>query len=100
MLTVIVPFVVTMVVAVGISSYLLFDPSPWVANLMELTWMPMSFRGFIVALAVGSFSCSYLAERLVFPRMAKWIGSANARLRPQNKKKRKEYKLVLESMRI
>lgn len=95
-----VPFVITMVVAVGISTYLLFDPAPWVYDLMELTWMSASFRIFIVALAVGSFACSYLAERLVFPRLAKWIGTASAKLRPQSQKKRKEYKIVLESMRI
>ncbi|KAL1302559.1 hypothetical protein AAFC00_002941 [Neodothiora populina] len=94
------PFVITMVVAIGISSYLLFDPAPWLVSLMELTWMPMGFRGFITALAVGSFGCSYLAERLVFPHLAKFIGKANAKLFPRNQKKRKEYKLVQESMRI
>lgn len=89
-----------MVVAVGISLYMLFDPAEWLYSLMELTWMSMSFRGFIVVLAVGSFSCSYLAERLLFPRLAKWIGKANAKLRPSHQKKRKEYKIVLESMRM
>lgn len=89
-----------MVVVVGISSYMLFDPAPWLYDLMELTWMSMSFRVFIVALATGSFACSYLAERLLFPRLAKWIGKANAMLRPSRTKKSKEYKLILESMRI
>ena len=89
-----------MVVAVGISMYMLFDPSPWLYDLMELTWMSMSFRGFLVALAVGGFSCSYVAERVVFPKVAKWIGKTNARLRPGHQKKRKEYKIVLESMRM
>lgn len=99
-LTATVPFVITMMVVVGISTYMLFDPAPWLYDLMELTWMSISFRGFIVVLALGSFSCSYLAERLLFPRLSKWIGQAYVKLRPQSKKKRKEYKVVLESMRI
>jgi cation-transporting ATPase 13A2 len=89
-----------MVVAVGISSYMLFDPAPWLSDLMELTWMSMSFRIFVVVLAVGGFACSYTAERILFPPMAKWIGKMNARLRPAHKKKRKEYKLISEDMRI
>lgn len=89
-----------MVVAVGVSSYMLFDPAPWLYDLMELTWMSMSWRVFILVLATGGFAVSYSAERLLFPRLAKWIGKANERWRPAHRKKRKEYKLVLESMRI
>lgn len=95
-----VPFVVTMVVALAISSYMLFDPADWLFDLMELTWMSFSFRGFIVALAVGGFSISYAAERILFPRLAKFIGVARTRLRPEHQKKRKEYKVVLEGMRV
>ncbi|KAG9877897.1 hypothetical protein KCU94_g21845, partial [Aureobasidium melanogenum] len=87
------PFVITMVVAVGVSAYMLFDPAPWLVSLMELTDMSTSFRVFILVLAAGGFACSYLAERAVFPPLAKWIGKANAKLRPSHQKKRKEYKL-------
>jgi len=95
-----VPFVVTMGIAIAISSYMLFDPAEWLFDLMELTWMSVSFRIFILVLAIGGFCISYTSERMLFPHMAKWIGQANARLRPGHRKKRKEYKLVLESMRI
>lgn len=95
-----VPFVITMVVAVGVSAYMLFDPAPWLVDLMELTWMSTSFRIFVLVLATGGFACSYAAERMLFPPLAKWIGKANAWLRPSHKKKRKEYKLIMESMRI
>lgn len=93
------PFVVTMLVALAISSYMLFDPAPWLAKLMELTWMSIKFRVFVLVLGVGYFACSYLAERQLFPRMAKWIGRFNQRVRGREKK-RKEYKVVLEDMRI
>lgn len=94
------PFVITMVVAVAISTYMLLDPADWVTDLMELTWMSMSFRGFIVVLALGGFALSYLAERILLPKIAKAIGVLRARLRPEHRKKRKEYKLILEGMRI
>ncbi|KAK4983511.1 hypothetical protein LTR50_007185 [Elasticomyces elasticus] len=93
------PFVVTMVVALAISSYILFDPAEWLYNLMELTWMSMKFRIFILVLAVGGFVCSYVAEKLLFPHLARWIGKAKERWGGR-KKKRKQYKTVLESMRI
>ena len=89
-----------MVVAIAISTYMLFDPAPWLFDLMELTWMSMAFRGFIIALAVGGFSISYASERVLFPKLAKYIGIARTKLTPQHQKKRKEYKLILEGMRI
>ncbi|KAK5135917.1 hypothetical protein LTR08_004375 [Meristemomyces frigidus] len=92
------PFVITLLVALAISSYMLFDPAPWLESLMELTWMSINFRIFVIALGVGYFACSYLAERQIFPRLSKWIGRFNQRVRGRQKK-RKEYKLILEDMR-
>jgi len=89
-----------MALAVAISTYMLFDPAPWLSDLMELTYMSISFRGFVLVVAIGGFAISYLAERYLFPGLAKWIGRTRARLRPQHPKKRKEYKIVLESMRF
>ena len=89
-----------MVVAIAISTYMLFDPADWLFDLMELTWMSNHFRGFIVALAAGGFAVSYASERVLLPILAKWIGLARAKLRPSHQKKRKEYKLILERMRM
>ena len=93
------PFVVTMGAALAISSYILFDPATWLYKLMDLTWISPIFKIFILVLGIGGFGCMYLAERLVFPRLAKWVGRANARWRGKQKK-RKEYKVVLEDLRI
>ena len=93
------PFVVTMLVALAISSYLLFDPAPWLERFMELTWVSKMFRIFILVLAIGSFACSYLAERLIFPRLARLIGKTAQRW-SRTPKKRKEYKVIQEAMRI
>ncbi|KAH7321459.1 hypothetical protein BKA65DRAFT_463538 [Rhexocercosporidium sp. MPI-PUGE-AT-0058] len=46
------PFVVTIVVALLVSSYLLFDPSAGVAKFMQLTKMDWDFKTFILILGV------------------------------------------------
>jgi len=93
------PFVVTMLVALGISTYMLFDPAPWLSSLMELTWTSPAFRVFMLVLAIGSFAISYLSERMLFPRLAKEIGHLTQRWR-KAEKKRKEYKVISEEMSL
>jgi cation-transporting ATPase 13A3/4/5 len=93
------PFVITMAVALGISSYMLFDPAPWLTQAMELTWMSPEFRIFILVLGVGAFAISYLAERHLLPGLATVIGKAKQRL-SSTPKKRKEYKVIQEDMRV
>jgi cation-transporting ATPase 13A2 len=93
------PFVVTLLVALAISSYMLFDAAPWLYELMELTWMSVGFRVFVLVLGMGSFACSYLAERQIFPRLAGLVGRARVRWTGRAKK-RKAYKVILEGMRI
>jgi cation-transporting ATPase 13A3/4/5 len=83
----------------AISSYILFDPADWLFDLMELTWMSVDFRLFILALAASSFSISYFAEKQLFQPMAAAIGKLRVKLGGE-KKKRKEYKIILEGMRI
>jgi cation-transporting ATPase 13A3/4/5 len=41
-----------------------------------------------------------MGEKYVFPVAAKWIGLAKVKLNPRWKKKRKEYKLIAEDMKI
>jgi cation-transporting ATPase 13A3/4/5 len=93
------PFVVTMLVALGISTYMLFDPAKWVQSFMELTWTSTSFRVFILVLSIGSFATSYLCERTLFPKLAKIIGKLGQKW-TRAEKKRKEYKVVLEEMSL
>ena len=89
-----------MVVALLVSSYLLFDPADWLYRLMDLTYMSMSFKIFISALGVGGFLVMFAAEKYLFPPLAKFIGKAKVRLTPNRQKKRKEYKVIQEAMRL
>ncbi|KAK5111234.1 hypothetical protein LTR62_005262 [Meristemomyces frigidus] len=89
------PFVITLLTALAITSYMLFDPAPWLDELMELTWMSQYFRLFVLGLGAAAFVASYLCERHVFPVVARWVG----RMR-RGQKVRKEYKVIREDMRI
>lgn len=95
-----VPFVITMVIVLMISTWMLFGPAEWLYKLMELTPMSLEFKGFLLALAVGGFAVSYSSEKFLFPSFAKWVGRVKVLLSPQSKKKRKEYKVIAEGMAI
>ncbi|KAI9890877.1 MAG: hypothetical protein M1814_003516 [Vezdaea aestivalis] len=95
-----VPFVVTIVVTLLISLYMLFDPAQWLIKLMQLTDMSMGFRVQLLIIAVLGFVASWAGEKTVFPWLSKRLSRLNARLRPNYLKKRKTYKLLLEELRL
>jgi cation-transporting P-type ATPase 13A2 len=80
--------------------YLLMDPSDTVIRVMQLTYLSMAFKCFLAIVAAGGFLISYLAERNLFPWLSKVIGTLHDTIWPQRRKKRKEYKLLLEEMRM
>jgi cation-transporting ATPase 13A3/4/5 len=41
-----------------------------------------------------------MAEAVAFPRLARFLGHARARLQPNFRKKRRQYKVLLEEMRM
>lgn len=88
-----------MITALFISTYLLLDPAQWLFDLMELTFMSWDFKLVIFAVAVAGFGVMYTSEVWVFPRLARWIGEVRVKISPKTKKKRKEYKVILEGMR-
>ena len=62
--------------------------------------MSDSYRGWALTLAFGMFALSWLAETTIFPRIARAIGHARARLQPNYQKKRRQYKVLLEEMQL
>jgi cation-transporting P-type ATPase 13A2 len=93
-----VPFVVTIVVTLLISLYMLLDPAEWLSNFMDLTEMSLEFELILLVLAAIGFAVAYIAERRIFPTLAKYIGRLKRVLRPSHQKKRKRYKVILEEM--
>ena len=93
------PFVVTVVSASAISLYLLLDASESVMGLMDLTFVSWPFKGVIVLLAAAGFGVAYVAERSFFVWLARGLGKVVGFVAPVSRKKRKEYKVLIESLR-
>ncbi|KAJ8106342.1 hypothetical protein OPT61_g9601 [Boeremia exigua] len=92
------PFILTIFLALALSTYMLFDPADAVMRAMELTPMDAGFKGVLFALGLGNFGVAWMAEWLVFPGVAKWVGVLGERVKGD--KRRKAYKVIQESMRV
>lgn len=92
------PFVITMMLALLLSTYMLFDPADWLYDLMGFTDMSPRFEVFLLVLAVGGFALSYICELYVFVGLAKGIGKLKDRVLPSLRKVRKQYKVIGEEM--
>jgi cation-transporting P-type ATPase 13A2 len=77
---------------------MLLDPAEWLSNFMDLTDMSLEFELILLVLAAIGFALAYVAERRIFPTMAKYIGRLKRVLRPSHQRKRKRYKVILEEM--
>lgn len=86
------------IVDLMISCYMLFTPSKWLKQVIQLTYLPESFAWWLLTLAVMSFLFSWLAEKDLFPRLAHLLGRVYTALRPDHPKKRRQYKVLLEEM--
>ena len=93
-----VPFVVTIVVTLLISLYMLLDPAKWLASFMDLTEMSLSYELFLLLLAGIGFAVAWVTERYAFPVMAKWVGKLSKRLGSSHQRQRKQYKIIREEM--
>ena len=96
----IVPFVITIITTLLFSAYMLLDPGAGLARFMQLTYLSIDFKIFILVLALGGFLFAWIAERRVFLWLARMIGKAHDRMWPQRRKKKKKYKLLQAKMRI
>ena len=94
-----VPFVVTIVVALLFSAYMLLDPGASLRAFMQLTFLSLQFKIFIIVIAIGGFICAWIGERHAFPWLAKALGRTHDWIWPQRRKTRKEYKVLSEKMR-
>jgi cation-transporting P-type ATPase 13A2 len=74
-------------------------PAHWLRKLMQLTKISWDFKLIIVALGIAFLVVAWIGEKHVFPRLARAIGHAKQAVTKQTKK-RKEYKLIQERMRM
>lgn len=94
------PFVITIVTASLISTYMLLDPGAWLSRLMQLTYMAPKFKLYVLLLSIGGLIVAWTGERHAFIFVARWIGKILATVSPMQKSKRKEYKRLLIDMRM
>ena len=93
------PFVITVAAALLCLLYMLFIPAAWLVDLMEITEIPASFKFFILLISLGGFLCSWTCEKYVFLWVARYLGKIRDRVWPHHRKVRKEYKMLIDSMR-
>lgn len=95
-----VPFVVTIAATILFSLYMLLDPGTWLADLMDLTRISIYFKLFILILALAGFVCAWVAEKHVFRWITRLVGEMHDTIWPQHRKIRKQYKKILQDMRV
>lgn len=62
-------------------------PPEWLSSFMQLFWIPVGFRIFILFLAICHFVLAQLSERFVFPIIASVIGGMLQRARERSERK-------------
>lgn len=82
-----------------ITLYMILGPAHWLRHLMQLTKTSRGFQLFMIALGAVYLVAAWVSEKVLFQRLARLLGWAKQRLARQPKK-RKEYKLIMEQMRI
>lgn len=82
-----------------ISFYMVLGPAHWLRKLMQLTKISWDFKGKIIALGLAYIVVAWVGEKYVFQRLAKVIGEARRAI-TRRTKKRKEYKVIQEKMRM
>ena len=83
-----------------ICAYLLLDPAEWLIKLMQFTPMNLNFKMFILLLVLVGFACSWFGERKLFPQLAGLMRRLNTSWNTSRRKRRKEYKMVLEDVNL
>lgn len=77
---------------------MLFEPSRWLADVMQLTFLSGHFKFWLFVLAIGGFLVSWVAERKLFPSLSRLLGRSYTLFRPNYRKQRRQYKVLLDDM--
>ena len=85
-------------VALVFSSYNLLGPSQWLFEVMQLTKMSPWFKAWLMALALSGFTIAWIAERLFFPKLARFAAHIYQNRLPGHGKQRRRFKVLLEEV--
>ncbi|KAF9116054.1 hypothetical protein BGX27_005083 [Mortierella sp. AM989] len=68
------PFVFITITLVLVSTVMVLFPTQWLIELMQLVYIPFSFRVGIMIMAGVNLGLSLVCEYYLFPAVARWIG--------------------------
>lgn len=77
---------------------MVLGPVHWLKKLMQLTKVSWDFKLLLLFLGAAYLALALVAEKWVLPAAARAIGRAKLAV-TKKPKKRKQYKLIQESMR-
>lgn len=93
------PFMITILAALALNLYMVFVPAHGFRKFMQLTNISSSFKVTLLVLGVTYLVVAWIGENYVFQKLARGLGQAKLAITKQPKK-RKEYKVILERMKI
>lgn len=98
-----VPFVVTVGLAVLFTSVVILIPPPFVSSILQLTYISTPFGLLMIAIGIGNFILGWISEKFIFVQIrAFWdrleIWRKKMSKRKQWTTKTKKYLMVEESM--
>ena len=79
---------------------MLLDPAKALADFMQLTYLSIRFKIFLIVLAAAGFACAWVMERRISLWVARNIGKARDSLWPYRRKQRKQHKVIYERTRV
>ena len=85
--------------ASAVTLYMVLGPATTIKKLMELTKTQWDFQLFMILLGGLYLLVGWLSEKFVFPWLARLFGRTK-RMITKKPKKRKEYKEILDGMRM
>lgn len=90
---------VTVLVLLVISTYMLMLPAHWLKHLMQLSKMGTDFKILLILLGVLYLAAGWVYEKQASQALARFIGRVKERVTGTSKR-RKEYKVIAENMRM
>lgn len=93
------PFMATAVAATAVTTYMIVSPARAVKQAMQLTHIDTPFKIALIALGALYLVVAWTAENYLFQRLARWAGRVKLAV-SKTPKKRKQYKIIAEMMKM
>ncbi|KAJ6784857.1 hypothetical protein PWT90_00877 [Aphanocladium album] len=91
------PFIVTVLMSLGITLFMVIGSSEWLNKLMELTKMSWNYKLFLVGLGCLYLGVAWTFEKYAAAPLAKFMGQAKISA-TRKQKQRKQYKEIRDKL--